>query len=51
MNSNKIHIFLVLLIVAGSVMLSLGNAQGQEWTPQPEQVLDKKSEYSPYVDC
>ncbi len=31
-------------------MLSLGSVFGQEWTPQREQVPDKKSEYSPYVD-
>jgi hypothetical protein len=41
---------LAWLLVGGSVMLPLGSASAQEWTPQPEQVLDKNSEYSPYVD-
>jgi hypothetical protein len=38
------------LFTVGSVVSFLGGANAQEWTPQPEQVLEKKSDYSPYVN-
>ena len=32
------------------VFLSAGSAIAQEWTPQREQRLESKPQYSPYVD-
>jgi hypothetical protein len=40
---------LLRLLIAGIITLSLGSVFAQEWSPQPEQVLDEKEEYSPYV--
>lgn len=40
---------LLLLLVTGSAMFFPGCAEDQQWAPQPEQVLDENSDYSPYV--
>ena len=38
-------------LLANCTLVSLiGGASAQEWTPQPEQVLGKKSDYSPYTN-
>ena len=37
-------------LFTGSVLLFLGSAHGQEWTPQKEHMLVEQSEYSSYVD-
>ena len=46
----SINWFLKSRIIAIFVVFALGSAFAQEWTPQKEQKLEKKSEYSPYVD-
>lgn len=33
------------ILVLSGVALPLGSVSAQEWTPHPEQVLDKNSEY------
>ena len=50
MITRDISSVLACLLVTGYAMASLGSAHGQEWTPQPEQVLEKKSDYSPYTN-
>jgi hypothetical protein len=42
--------FISCLFTVGFVVSFLGDASAQGWTPQPEQALEKKTDYSPYAN-
>jgi hypothetical protein len=48
-NMNSSKGLLSFLLITGFMILPLANAHAQDWTPRPEQVLEKKSDYSPYL--